>query len=237
MISKPAGSSRSCGSTTRSCSLRQARTRYEANRAVHPPLGDAREQPKPGAAGAAGQRHGVVQGNRESGNTKDHTAAALWGGLPGWSLQGHQGHLRNRSGGGAVSVERRLGTDHPDQTAAGGGPAKEARRVLGQRAEQWVHDVLSVAGARRERLLGRRAGSLLPIGEERGARRQQMGLRPIGGLHKEGRKPVGVRRWLTTSGPSAGRAAPTSFFSTHSSVFISPTDGPSAPGRRSQRTG
>ena len=65
-------------------------------------------------------------------------------------------------------------------------PPKEARRPLGIRALQRLHDVLSVAGAWRGFLLGRRAGPLLSVGDKLGARRQQMGLRPVCGVRKEG---------------------------------------------------
>jgi len=43
-----------------------------------------------------------------------------------------------------------------------------------------------VAGARRGFLLGCRTGALLSLAMEFGARRRQMGLRPVGGLHKRG---------------------------------------------------
>jgi hypothetical protein len=77
-----------------------------------------------------------------------------------WRLLRRQGHLRNRSGGGAVPVERRLGADYPDQVALRGRAAKKAWRPLGERTVQWLYDVFSVAGTRRGSLLGCGAGAL-----------------------------------------------------------------------------
>ena len=69
---------------------------------------------------------------------------------------------------------------------------KEAWRPLGIRAFQWIYDVFSIAGAWRGFLLGRRARPLLSVSHQLGARGQQMGLRPVGGIREGRREPMGV---------------------------------------------